>query len=145
MQSSGGMRTMTDRGFVLDSEFGMTFSSMMASSRGTMTMNSKAFEKSGDYQMDRYKGSNIPLPLNRVDQFPASSIAQIRGPNKPPPIKVPPYVPMDMVAEVRDSQDASISQSKLSPSLLPDWARRNSQRSTSTSVKRQTVESGRVV
>jgi len=149
--STGGSRTMTDRDFVLDSEFRITFSSMMASSRGTMTLNSKAFEKQ-ENQLDRYSRSNVLLPPeqgNRGEtkaQFQMPSMAAPRVLTRPPPIKVSSYVPMDSVAESRKSDDPSVNHGKLSPSLLPEWAQRaSSQRSIATTTKRQTRESGRVV
>jgi hypothetical protein len=133
---TAGSRTMTERDFVLDSEFGMTFSSVIPSSRGTMT--SKAYEKSPENQLFRYSRMAVPLPTN--DR--SSNNAQL----KPPPIKVPSYVPMDVVAESRRSEDALVYPGNLSPSLLPEWAQGSSNRnSTATTLKRQTRESGRVV
>lgn len=162
---TGGSRTMTDRDFVLDSEFGMTFSSVIPSSRGTMT--SKAYEKSPQNQLFRYSRSMVPLPTNdRMNNAagasgfgetraqpplmaPSSSSSNFLKPSislKPAPIRVPSYVPMDVVAESRRSEDASVYQGKLSPSLLPEWAQRSpSRHSTATTIKRQTRESGRVV
>jgi hypothetical protein len=145
----------TDRDIVLDSEFGI-FPSMLASSQGTITITSKAFEKSPESPINRYSRSNIQLPMsqgnrgqNRAQlQSAPSTIASLKYPIKPPPIRVPSYVPMDVADEKPKSGESLIIQGKLSPSLLPEWAQRSpspSLRSTSTSVKRQTSESGRIV
>jgi hypothetical protein len=142
---SGGSRTMTDRDFVLDSEFGLTFSSVVPSARWTAT--SKAFSKTSSNQLNRYSRASVPLPLDRRESRRLPDVPPLKIPTKPPPIKIPSYVPLDITAEPPSkSGEGSINQGKFSPSLLPDWAqRRLSVKSTATTLKRQTRESGRVV